>query len=166
MTPADWLVLLVALDAPAAGLEPVRVQKALFLLAREGGLPRSERYWFLPYNYGPMSPRIYRDVDVLVRRGLLERLPVPGYTWGRVRATEEGRRRAERLVSVATARERRGLEALRGIRALVTSLSFAELLETIYERHPQYAVKSVFRRSPTASGGDAPRGGVRRGGRR
>ena len=147
MTPADWLLLLVALDAPAAGLEPVRVQKALFLLAREGGLPRTERYWFVPYNYGPMSPRIYRDVELLVRRGLLERLPVPGYAWGRVRATAEGRRRAEWLAAGATARDRRGLEALRGIRDLVTSLSFADLLETIYERHPQYAVRSVFRRA-------------------
>ena len=146
MTPADWLLLLVALDAPAAGLEPVRVQKALFLLAREGGLPRSERYWFVPYNYGPMSPRIYRDVDALVRRGLLERVPVPGYAWGRVRATPAGRRRGERLAAGATARERRGLAALRRIRALVTSLGFAYLLATIYDRHPEYAIRSVFRR--------------------
>ncbi len=146
MTPADWLLLLVALDAPPGGLEPVRVQKALFLLAREAGLPRRERYWFLPYNYGPMSPRIYRDVDVLVRRGLLERLPVPGYAWGRVRATEAGRRRAEELAAGAGERERRALAALARIRTLVTSLGFAELLETIYDRHPEYAVKSVFRR--------------------
>jgi uncharacterized protein YwgA len=147
MTPADWLLLLVALDAPAAGLEPVRVQKALFLLAREGGLPRSERYWFVPYNYGPMSPRIYRDVDVLVRRGLLERLPVPGYTWGRVRATAEGRRRADELAAGAGERERRALAALRSIRQMVTSLSFADLLAAIYERHPEYATRSVFRRA-------------------
>jgi uncharacterized protein YwgA len=146
VSPADWLLLLVALDAPAEGLEPVRVQKGLFLLAREGGLPRSERYWFVPYNYGPMSPRIYRDVDALVRRGLLERVPVPGYTWGRVRATAEGRRRAEGLAASARERERVALAALRRIRALVTSLTFADLLATIYERHPEYAVRSVFRR--------------------
>ena len=147
MTPADWLLLLVALDAPAAGLEPVRVQKALFLLAREGGLPRAERYWFVPYNYGPMSPRIYRDVEALARRGLVERVPVPGYAWGRVRATEAGRRRADALAASAGERERRALDALRRIRELVTSLSFADLLATIYERHPEYAVRSVFRRS-------------------
>ena len=147
MSPADWLLLLVALDAPPGGLEPVRVQKALFLLAREGGLPRSERYWFVPYNYGPMSPRIYRDVEALARRGLLERLPVPGYAWGRVRATEEGRRRAEALATEAGGARGRSLEALRAIRDLVTSLSFADLLETIYERHPEYAVRSVFRGS-------------------
>ncbi|HEV2811778.1 MAG TPA: hypothetical protein VGW10_00895 [Solirubrobacteraceae bacterium] len=146
MTPADWLLLLVALDAPAGGLEPVRVQKALFLLAREGGLPRSERYWFVPYNYGPMSPRIYRDVEALARRGLIEQVSVPGYAWGRVRATAAGRARAERLVAAASDRERRSLDALQRIRDLVTSLSFADLLETIYDRHPHFAVRSVFRR--------------------
>ena len=147
MTPADWLLLLLALDAPAAGLEPVRIQKALFLLAREGGLPRSERYWFVPYNYGPMSPRIYRDVDALVRRGLVERVPVPGYAWGRVRATAEGRARADELAAAAGERERSALSTLHRIHTLVTSLSFADLLATIYERHPEYAVRSVFRRA-------------------
>jgi hypothetical protein len=29
----------------------------------------------------------------------------------------------------------------------VTSLSFADLLATIYERHPEFAVRSVFRRA-------------------
>ena len=149
MTAADWLLLLVALDAPAAGLEPVRVQKALFLLGREAALPRSERYWFVPYNYGPMSPRIYRDVDALVRRGLLERRPVPGYAWGRVRATPAGRAEAERLAASAGDRDRANLAALRRIRALVTSLGFADLLAAIYERHPEYAVRSVFRRNAT-----------------
>ena len=57
MTRRDWLLLLVARHADARGLEPVRVQKALFLHAREGGVPARERYWFVPYNYGPMSPR-------------------------------------------------------------------------------------------------------------
>ena len=151
MTRADWLLLLLALDAPAAGLEPVRVQKALFLLAREGGLPRSERYWFVPYNYGPMSPRIYRDVDALVRRGLVERVAVPGYAWGRVRATAAGRRHAEAMAAGAAGRERTSLAALRRIRDLVTSLGFADLLSTIYERHPEYAVRSVFRRPGAGS---------------
>jgi hypothetical protein len=146
MTPADWLLLLVALDAPAGGLEPVRVQKALFLLAHEGCLPRAERYGFVPYNYGPMSPRIYRDVEALVRRGHLERLAVPGYSWGRVRATAAGRERATELAAAAGPRERRALEALGRIRTLVTSLGFADLLATIYDRHPEYAVRSVFRR--------------------
>ena len=143
MTRRDWLLLLIGLDPPPRGLEPVRIQKALFLLAREGGIPPRERYWFVPYNYGPMSPRVYRDVDALVRGGLLERLPVPGYAWGRIRATPRGRARASDLAAAARSD---ALAKLRAIRDEVTALSFADLLETIYARYPEMASASVFRR--------------------
>jgi hypothetical protein len=146
MTRRDWLLLLVAGDDRPCGMEPVRVQKALFLLAREGGLPPAERYWFVPYNYGPMSPRIYRDVEGLVRRGLLERVAVPGYAWGRVRATAAGRARAAELVAGAVPTRRRSLDRLGEIRRDVLSLGFAELLSSIYERYPAFASRSVFRR--------------------
>src|SRR5918998_6026715 len=105
MTPRDWLLLLVALDGDRVGLDPIRIQKGLFLLAQEGGLPPAERYWFVPYNYGPMSPRLYRDVEVLVRRGLLERRTVDGQTWRGVRATPHGHERAATLMALAGARE-------------------------------------------------------------
>lgn len=143
MTRRDWLLLLVGLHPPPDGLEPVRVQKALFLLAREGGIPARERYWFVPYNYGPMSPRVYRDVDALARAGLVERLPVPGYAWGRVRATEKGQARAAQLAARADAR---AVRRLAEIRAEVLALSFADLLETVYDRYPAFATRSVFRR--------------------
>ena len=143
MTRRDWLLLLVGLDERADGLEPVRVQKGLFLLAREGGLPPRERYWFVPYNYGPMSPRVYRDVEALVAAGELERLPVPGFSWGRVRATARGREHARALAGEADPRRLRALEA---IRAEVTSLGFADLVEAIYARYPEFRAASVFRR--------------------
>ena len=146
MRPSDWLLLLIGLDAEPGGavLDPVRVQKGMFLLAREGGIPPKERYWFVAYNYGPMSPRVYRDVDALVREGLVERLPVPGYAWGVVRATDRGRERAHALAATA---DRRALARLAAIREEVTSLSFAQLLERVYDRYPAFAERSVFRRS-------------------
>ena len=143
MTPRDWLLVLVGLEPAPRGLEPVRVQKALFLLAREGGIPARERYWFVPYNYGPMSPRVYRDVDALDRAGLLERVAVPGYTWGLVAATGRGRERASELAEQA---DDGAVARLAAIRDEVISLSFAQLLETVYARYPEYARASVFRR--------------------
>ena len=143
MTRRDWLLLLVGLHPSPRGLEPVRVQKALFLFAREGGIPSRERYWFVPYNYGPMSPRVYRDVDALTRAGLFERVPVAGYGWGLVRATERGRERARELAAAA---DQRAAARLAAIRDEVTSLSFADLLESVYERYPAFAERSVFRR--------------------
>jgi uncharacterized protein YwgA len=145
MTRRDWLLLLVAADDDV-DLDPVRVQKGLFLLAQEGGIPAEQRYAFVPYNYGPMSARVYRDADALVRRGLLERVPQPGYAWGRLRATPDGRARAAALRGGAQPVEQAALGRLTEIHRLVTSLGFAELLETIYERYPTFAARSVFRR--------------------
>jgi hypothetical protein len=147
MTRRDWLLVLVAVDDDGDGLDPVRVQKGLFLLAHEGGLPLAQRYRFVPYNYGPMSAGVYRDVDALVRRGVLERVPVPGYSWGRLRATAAGRERADALRAAADPDERRALERLAAIRAEITALGFADLLAAIYSRYPTYAARSVFRRS-------------------
>jgi uncharacterized protein YwgA len=146
VTARDWLLLLVALNGDRDGLDPIRVQKGLFLLAREGGLPARERYYFVPYNYGPMSPRVYRDVELLVRCELLERRTVDGQRWRRLRATAAGHARAAGLLEAAGGREREAIERLREIRQLITSLSFTRLLEAIYRRYPEYAERSVFRR--------------------
>jgi uncharacterized protein YwgA len=146
MTRGDWLLLLVEHDGDDDGLDPIRIQKGLFLLSQEGGLPAAERYRFVPYNYGPMSPRVYRDVDVLVRRGLLERRVVGGRSWRRVRATRHGHERAHALRANAGGREAAAIVRLREIRRLIDGLDFTRLLETIYERYPDYASRSVFRR--------------------
>lgn len=145
MTRRDWLLIFVALDGDRDGLDPIRIQKGLFLVAQEGGLPTRERYWFVPYNYGPMSPRLYRDVDVLVRRGLLERCVVDGQSWRRIRATPAGRERA-RTLETQIGSQHFVLGRMRGIRRLVVGLDFGRLLTTIYERYPTYASRSVFHR--------------------
>lgn len=146
MTRRDWLLLLIAHDASERGLEPVRVQKALFLLAQEGDIPPEEQYQFVAYNYGPMSVRVYRDVSALVHAGLAEHVPVPGYTWQPVRATAAGRRQAAALLAEASPADHLAIARLHAIHHLVTALGFAELLEAIYRRYPEFASRSVFRR--------------------
>ena len=146
MTRRDWLLLLVALDGEGAGLDPIRIQKGLFLLAQEGRLPGAERYRFVAYNYGPMSPGVYRDVELMVRRGLLERRAVDGQSWRQVCATRRGHERARGLQARAGGREAADLVRLRRIRRLIGGLDFTRLLLTIYERYPAYAARSVFRR--------------------
>ena len=138
MDAADWLLLMVAARAEDP-IDPVRLQKGLFLLAMEGGLPPAERYAFEPYSYGPMSRAIYRDVRRLETAGLVERVAVPGFGWRALRATPAGVTRAGAFPAEA-------VEAVRGTRAVVDRRSFADLLEYVYERYPEYATRSVFRR--------------------
>src|SRR5438093_519347 len=50
-----WLMLLLGLrgEKGLVGLDPVRIQKAMFLFSRL--VPSEEAYPFAPYHYGPYS---------------------------------------------------------------------------------------------------------------
>ena len=145
----DWLVLFLAAEARCP-VAPVRVQKGLFLLAKSTLLPRSERYGFEPYNYGPMSRELYRDVRRLCSDGLAEiqpRLGAPdGRTWRAVALTAAGRRHAAKLRVRARSQHLEALREVASIRATVDELTFTELLTLVYDRYPEYAARSVFRR--------------------
>jgi uncharacterized protein YwgA len=146
MRARDWLLLLIAADGAPGGLDPVRLQKGLFLLAQEAGLPRRERYGFVPYNYGPMSRGLYRGLRDLVGAGLVERRCEPGLSWGRYDPTAEGAAEARALEAAMGPRARARLARLREIKAQIAAQSFAALLTDVYERYPDFATRSVFRR--------------------
>ena len=132
----DWLVL--TLDSQH---EPIRIQKTLFKLAREAGLPPGEQYQFRPYNWGPFSAAIYQDIDDLVEAGLVERVPKPGVSWANYRLTTEGEQEAMRLREEA---ERNSLENLQGISTWVRERPFGKLLQDLYSDYPDMAQNSLF----------------------
>jgi uncharacterized protein YwgA len=141
MTRRDWLLLYIALKGAPAGLDPVKIQKGMFLMAMEGELPEAESYGFSPYLYGPMSREIYRDVERLEENGLVRGEPVPGYSWKRYTATAGGTEVARHLLDEADPRAARKLFE---IKEQVASQSFPTLLRDVYARYPQYATRSVF----------------------
>ncbi|MDX6648071.1 MAG: hypothetical protein QOJ97_22 [Solirubrobacteraceae bacterium] len=146
MRARDWLLLLIAADGAPGGLDPVRLQKGLFLLVQEAGLPRRESYRFVPYNYGPMSRGLYRGLRDLVGAGLVERRFESGLPWGRYAVTAEGAAAARALETAMGPRARARLLRLRQIKAQIGAQSFAALLTDVYERYPDFATRSVFRR--------------------
>ena len=144
MRPIDWLLLLLA-EAPAP-LDPVRLQKGMFLLAAETPLPPSDAYVFVPYSYGPMSSAIYRDARTLCATNLTHAKPVPGHRWRTLAIAPAGAERAPLLLARARRECPAGVEQLRRVRTHLDTMDFATLLEHVYERHPAYASRSVFRR--------------------
>lgn len=97
---------------------------------------------------GPMSAGIYADLDRLVGEGLLERMPVPGKRWSRYKPSKVTFREGQRILEQAE--EENLLDAARElfkIKQDVSSIGFNELLEHVYAEHPEFAVKSIFRRS-------------------
>lgn len=148
MTRRDWLMLFISFEGAPRGIDPVRLQKGMFLFAQEvEDVPVAQKYRFRPYNYGPMSKAIYDDLDKLVADGLIEAVPAEGQSWSRYRPTQRGVEHGMQILQGATEiRRRTGIQHLYDTKQAVATMSFDELLEDVYERYPAFATKSVFKR--------------------
>lgn len=145
MQPRDRLLLFIALDGAPHGLDPIRLQKGMFLFAMEDASGSEEVYDFVPYDYGPMSTQIYRDLDSLIESGLITATPVEGQTWSRFSATEEGLVAAKDLLRQEPSQTMARL--LYEIKNDVSTHTYQQVLEDVYDRYPEFASKSVFRRA-------------------
>jgi len=132
------LTFLAAGDEP---VDPIRIQKGMFIFAMEAPAQWGERYKFIPWHWGPFSVEIYSDLEALERRGLVGSYPVPGCSWRRYSVTTEGSRLADQLARYVPPD---ALAYLKRVRQFVLELSFRRLLAAVYAKYPAYAVKSVF----------------------
>jgi len=144
----EWLLLFLDLpltdDGRVRVVDPLRIQKGLFYFAQEAGkgLPSDSVYSFEPYMYGPCSFDIYRDLDSLVDKGLVQRFQIETQNWPYYGLTHGGREVTKGLRDTAEAHL---LEALTEIRTRVMSLSFLDLLRKVYREHGSYAVNSIIK---------------------
>jgi uncharacterized protein len=142
---ADWPLLVI--DRSALGttgpdaLDPIRVQKAMFLLSMRG--PRRDLYRFRPYNWGPYSSDLDGDLRSLVPAGLLTTEYQAGRSWPRYRPTDEGH---DRATIVAESLGDATVSWVAQARQFVTTRDFATLLNDVYEEFPDFATASLFRR--------------------
>ncbi len=141
MTRKDWLLL--AIDAAKDdGLDPIQLQKSLFLLGQKRGQQVGPGYYnFEPHNYGPFSKDIYVDVDDLVTKGLVSKTRQTGYAWSVLRITEVGQKRAAVLRGEAP---ESALSYLDKAVAWVKNTRFDELVRSIYKHFPEYRQNSIF----------------------
>ena len=121
-------------------IEPVQIQKLMFMFAQETKVPEAEAYEFVPYNWGPCSFDIYADMDNFINSGSVERVPT-GRGWSRYGLTADGRASVRQLRKSA---DKANLNGLNGWRKWVTGQSFQSLLNSVYEKYPSYAVASKF----------------------
>jgi uncharacterized protein len=145
MQPRDRLLLFIALDGGPQGLDPIRLQKGMFLFAMDEASSPDEVYDFVPYDYGPMSAQIYRDLDRLSEQGMIEAAPVEGQTWSRFSATEQGLIAARDLLAEEPSQE--AAQRLYEIKVDVSTRTYQQVIEDVYDRFPEFASKSVFRRA-------------------
>ncbi len=139
MKKKDW-ILLALLAAKDYRLQPVQLQKSLFLLSESGLLGGRSFYKFEPYHYGPFSHEVYKEADRMVLEGLIVVLPVPGVRWREYWITEEGKIAAEKIAT----KPEQPWEYLKLLVTWIQDLSFQDLIKTIYAHFPAYKVNSVF----------------------
>jgi uncharacterized protein len=141
----DWLLLLLALRDASEPLDPVRLQKGMFLFAREAHPPPAETYEFVAYDYGPFSVQIYWDLEEMADSGLILAAPMPGYSWSRHLTTASGLARAQDALDEMAPEARGRAAQLQQLKQGVLSLGFRDLLSHVYSRYPDFSDKSVFR---------------------
>ena len=135
MEKRDWLLLFIG-----EAMEPIQIQKTLFKFAMESGIPKKERYEFIPYNWGPCSMEIYDDLGQLRDENLVEFVP-SGQGWNIYHLTKDGEEKAEDLRKSASAKM---LKKFSSIRDYVVSRDFETLLSDIYNDYPEFAKESLF----------------------
>jgi DNA-binding PadR family transcriptional regulator len=114
----------------------------MFLFSEEGGVKRSERYVFIPYNYGACSFDIYRDLDALVDAGLIERSQEAWSSWPTYLPTAAGQENAAALMQEA---QGKAINYLQKTKGRLFSQSFVEMLREIYKAYPKYAKNSLVK---------------------
>lgn len=143
MNRKDW-TLLTIVAADKRPLQPVQLQKSLFLISRN--LPRrllgpGRFYSFSPYDYGPFCSDVYADAEDLEVEGLVVIQRSPDSCVRLYQATEPGARRAlalERRLSPSA------VDYVERVVTFTQSLSFNQLVRTIYKAYPDMRINSVF----------------------
>lgn len=141
MNRRDWLLLTIAAGG-GDGLDPVQLQKGLFLLGARGRQYVGHGFYrFVPHNYGPFSKEIYEDAEQLAAEGLITKERRSRRPWSAFTITDAGRDRANLIAQGSD----KGAQFLASTVNWVKTLSFNDLVQTIYKLYPQYRANSVFR---------------------
>ncbi len=137
----DWNLLVLA-AAGVRGLTPVQLQKSLFLLGQE--FPNElagDYYAFVPYHYGPFTSDVYTDAEALEADGLIQIIRSPSSSWRIYTITPAG---TEAAAAIEKRAEPRMNSYIKKMVAWMKSISFQDLIKTIYQHFPTYRVNSVF----------------------
>lgn len=134
------------LTALAAGEKneytPVQIQKLMFLLDKNISNRIGGPYYnFRPYDYGPFDASIYEDLRELERQGYVS-TSSSSRGWKKHQLTDLGISKAS---EVSTKMDPSIFGYFKEVSKFVRSLSFADLVSSIYKAYPEMKVNSVFK---------------------
>ena len=136
--------VLLAIMGAADGrpFSPVQLQKTVFLIDRNlpGVFEAGSRFTFAPYDYGPFDREVYVEAGIL-GLGELASITRGASGYSEYSTTNAGLARARELLQTLEEEQRAYIVSVVG---WVRSLSFAELVKSIYEAYPDMRANSVF----------------------
>jgi len=141
MTRDDVLLAILAASG-GRNYTPAQIQKAVFLVTEN--LPRlvtkGPKYRFEPYDYGPFDRSVYTDCEALEADGDVEILQGP--RWKYYAPTDSGIDRGNRILSSIPELDRKYIVE---VSKWVRSLTFEQLVKSIYNKYPKMKANSIFR---------------------
>ena len=141
----DWLLLVVA-EAQGEPIEPVHVQKVLFLVGEElSDFTNKHYYIFEPFRYGPYCKEVPVDLEALNLEGSVVSTPFyydadkdPALKHA---ATEEGIALAASKYVMLSEEAKFFVSEVVG---WARSTDFVSICRSIYYRYPEMAEKSIL----------------------
>jgi len=136
-------LLLLFLASAKGPIDPIRIMKGMFIFVMEapkGWMPKKERYRFIPYNFGPCSFDIYRDLQQLDAIGFVDTRKDSDKSWNYYFVTLTGNKATKEIKKQFPPK---AINFINKIREFVDEVSFRKLLETIYQAYPKYSIKSL-----------------------
>jgi len=116
--------------------------KSAFLLQQEAGLNLG--YDFIPYKYGPFSKEVYEDIEELEKNLLVERVkPKKDLEMTEIRLIEEFKDWTEKIIDSLPEDIK---EIVKAYIEKYGKMELNELLDYVYAKYPEYAVKSKRKR--------------------
>jgi len=134
-------VLAVFATSDGAIHTPVQVQKLFFLIDKKTSEEVGGPYFdFSPYDYGPFDIEVYNEISRLSLKEDME--IVTNQRFKKYKLTTQGQKKGEEILNSL---DEITVEYIKKLSEFVRSLSFAELVSTIYKAYPEMKVNSVFR---------------------
>lgn len=136
------IILAVLSAAKGAIHTPVQIQKLLFLTDKKiPNLINGPYFTFIPYSYGPFDVEIYDLLEELAQEEDVEIISTPSLRWAKYQLTINGQKKGERILNTLN---KKVVEYIKTLSSFVRSLSFAELVSTIYKEFPEMKENSIF----------------------
>jgi uncharacterized protein len=135
------LAVLSTSGAPRIQYTPVQLQKMFFLVDKLGQKIGGPYFDFQPYDYGPFDKEVYEVLDSIIIKELAEKNRGEK-GWNNYFLTEQGFEEGNKVLQQLPKPLQ---EYIAELSKFVRSLSFVELVSSIYKAYPDMKVNSVFK---------------------